>query len=302
MKRTQFLIPCLNEENCIADVIGQIKKVTPQADILVCDNGSTDKTALVAEQAGAEVIQEPRRGKGNAMRRLFAQATGEICVMVDGDNTYDLTTLPSFLQHFETEKLDFMNIARETENKQASYPRGHLFGNWLLSWMVMFFFRSQIKDVLSGYKIFSRRFIEAFPARSTGFEIETELVVFSQALRLAICETSASYRARPRGSVSKLSTYRDGLKILSMILRLVKEERPLLFFSIVGAALGVIGLLLFFPILYTYFHTGLVPRLPTVVVVSMLFICAFLSFMLGVLLDVLAMQTHEQRWQVFLRK
>lgn len=301
LSNTAVLIPCFNEENTVAEVIAQARRALPQARIVVCDNASTDATAKNALNAGAEVIFETRPGKGNAVRRLFGEVEADYYVLTDGDATYELKDAGNFIQKMAAEKLDFINAARIRPQDNAYRP-GHLLGNFVLTRAVGFFFGDRIKDMLSGYKIFSRRFVKTFPARSEGFEIETELTVFALSCRMPMAETAAPYYARPEGSSSKLSTYKDGLKILKTIFLLTKEERPFLFCALAAAALAALSVILAAPILATYLHTGLVPRLPTAVLSTGLMIWALLFFIAGMILDNLRVAVQENRRRAYLNQ
>lgn len=299
MASVAVLIPCLNEQSTISSVVQTVKRALPEAEIWVCDNASTDDTARAALQAGARVVAEPLPGKGNAVRRLFGAADADYYVLVDGDSTYDVKEVSSFIQRMQQEQLDFLNVARVTEEKQAYRP-GHRLGNWVLSRMMRLFFGNQIQDMLSGYKIFSRRFVKTFPAVSCGFETETELTVYALSCRMPLAEVSAPYYARPGGSVSKLSTFQDGIKILQMLFTLVKEERPLLFFTGLSLLCAFVSVFLAVPIFVTYSQTGLVPKLPTAVLSTGLMIWALLFFVAGVVLDTLSSARRELRRQAYL--
>ncbi len=224
--RTAVLIPCYNEEAAIAQVVNDFRRVLPEAQIYVYDNNSKDRTTEVARQAGAIVRREPLQGKGHVVRRMFADIEADVYVLVDGDATYDAESAPRMIQKLLDEQLDMVNGARVTEIKEA-YRAGHRFGNWMLTTMVATIFGNRFKDMLSGYRIFSRRYVKSFPALATGFETETELTVHALELRMPTDEVETPYKDRPVGSVSKLSTYRDGFRILWMIGVLVKEERPM---------------------------------------------------------------------------
>lgn len=293
------LIPCFNEEQTIADVIAKAKQALPHARIVVCDNASTDNTAQKALQAGAEVIFEPHPGKGCAVRRLFADVNADIYLLTDGDLTYELSTAQTLIDTLWRKKLDFINVSRVHSDTKA-YPAGHQFGNRLLTGFIHLFFGHQIKDMLSGYKIFSRRFVKTFPAKSTGFEIETELTVFALTSKIPLSEAEAAYYPRPEGSTSKLSTFRDGFKILRTIFTLIKEERPFLFCTTATVILAGTSILLAFPLLTTYLHTGLVPRLPTAVLATGLMIWALLFFISGLILDNIRLLAQENRRQAYL--
>ena len=278
------LIPCLNEEAAVPRVVADFRKHLPQALIFVYDNGSTDRTAEVARQAGAIVRCEPLKGKGNVVRRMFADIDADIYVLVDGDDTYHAASAPELIQRLVVDSLDMVNGARE-EKSELAYRRGHRFGNRLLTGLVARFFGERMTDMLSGYRIFSRRFVKSFPALATGFETETELTVHALELRLPIAEVMTPYRERPPASSSKLRTIPDGIRIMRLIMRLVREERPLEFFSAVAALLAVTSIVLAAPVIADYLRTGLVPRLPTAVLSTGLMLLGFLSFACGLILS-----------------
>jgi glycosyltransferase involved in cell wall biosynthesis len=277
------MVPCLNEEVAIAQVIADFRKVLPDAVIFVYDNGSTDRTIEVARAAGAVVRSEPLKGKGNVMRRMFADIEADIYVLVDGDNTYHAGSVNDLIQLLIENSLDMVNGARE-EKSEAAYRAGHRFGNWLLTSLVAAFFGARFKDMLSGYRIMSRRFVKSFPALASGFEIETELTVHALQLRLPIAEKMTPYRERPPASTSKLRTIPDGIRIVKLIARLIREERPMEFFSIISGLLAFVALLLALPLLLEFLHTGLVPRLPTAVLATGLMMLSFLGFTCGLVL------------------
>jgi len=230
--RQAVLIPCYNEEATIATVVRDFKKALPCSIVYVYDNNSTDRTVETARKAGAVVRRESLQGKGNVVRRMFADVEADVYVLVDGDDTYNAASAPLLIQEMVDGCYDMVNAARRTERERA-YPRGHKFGNAMLTGLVSFIFGNRFKDILSGYRIFSRRFVKSFPALSTGFEIETELTVHALELRMPVTETPTPYKERPEGSFSKLSTFRDGFRILKTITILVKEEKPLHFFAVV---------------------------------------------------------------------
>ena len=293
------LIPCFNEGHTIRNVIVDFRKALPSADIFVYDNNSTDDTAAVAEEAGAIVRQEKRQGKGNVVRRMFADIEAKVYVLVDGDGTYDPAAAPLSIEKLISEKLDLVNVARTPAEKNA-YPSGHLFGNWLLSQLVQRIFDPQFADMLSGYKVLSRRFVKSFPAMSRGFETETELAVHALELRMPCAEMWAAYKRRPAGSKSKLRTYSDGTKILMLIFRLVKDERPLQFFASTSLLLFVIAGVLIAPVLVTFAKTGLVPRFPTAILALGLVIIATLSFFTGLILDMTTRTRQEVKKLLYL--
>jgi glycosyltransferase involved in cell wall biosynthesis len=286
------LVPCYNEEMTIGAVVSDFKTALPNARIFVCDNNSTDATAAKAKQAGAIVSFERRQGKGQVVRRMFADIEADIYILVDGDDTYDASAAQKLVDVMIGEGYDLVNVARETTAVDAYRP-GHRFGNMLLTQIVRVVFGRETTDMLSGYKGLSRRFVKTFPALSAGFETETELTVHALELRMPIGEIVANYRERPQGSVSKLRTYRDGMQILLLIGRLIKDERPLQFFGLLGIAIAVAGLILVAPVLITYFETGLVPRLPTAVLSLGCFMLGALSILAGIILDVVTKTRQE---------
>ena len=288
------LIPCYNEEAAIGRVVRDFRAVLPDAVIYVYDNNSRDKTTAVAAEAGAIVRHESLQGKGNVVRRMFADIEADVYVMVDGDDTYHAASAPALIQKLLADQLDMVNAARVTQ-VEAAYRPGHRFGNLMLTGLVSFFFGKRTADMLSGFRVFSRRFVKSFPTLTAGFEIETELTVHALELRMPITEVATPYKDRPPGSVSKLSTFKDGFRILFMIGRLVKEERPLEFFSIAAAALTLIAVILAVPIVVTFLETGLVPRLPTAVLSTGLMILAFLAFACGLILETVTRGRREMK-------
>lgn len=288
--RIAVLVPCYNEETTIQKVVADFHKHLPGATIYVYDNNSKDRTAEVASKAGAVVRREPRQGKGNVVRRMFADIEAEVYVMVDGDDTYDATAAPQMVAELVRNELDMVTGARQTAWKE--YRRGHRFGNVVLTSMVTFVFGRMTEDMLSGYRVFSRRFVKTFPLLTTGFEIETELTVHALDMRMPIGEIKTAYSDRPPGSTSKLSTFRDGFRILGMIGVLIKEERPLAFFSLASALLFLGAIILAIPLVITYRQTGLVPRFPTAILATGLVILSVLSFLCGLILDTV---THGRR-------
>jgi len=288
--RIAVLVPCYNEETTIQKVVADFRKHLPRATIYVYDNNSKDRTAEVARKAGALVRREPRQGKGNVVRRMFADVDADVYVMVDGDDTYEAAAAPKLVDELLRNELDMVTGARETAWKE--YRRGHRFGNVLLTSMVTMVFGRMTEDMLSGYRVFSRRFVKTFPLLTTGFEIETELTVHALDMRMPIGEIKTAYSDRPPGSTSKLSTFRDGFRILGMIGVLIKEERPMQFFSLVSFLLFLVAIILAIPIVITYRQTGLVPRFPTAILATGLVILSVLSFLCGLILDTV---THGRR-------
>jgi glycosyltransferase involved in cell wall biosynthesis len=277
------MIPCLNEQAAIASVVADFRAALPDAVIFVYDNGSTDSTVEVALQAGAIVRRESLRGKGHVMRRMFADIEADVYVLVDGDDTYDAASAPALIARLQADCLDMVNGARE-EKSELAYRAGHRFGNRLLTGLVAWFFGERFDDMLSGYRIMSRRFVKSFPALASGFEIETELTVHALQLNLPIAEVMTPYRERPPASSSKLRTIPDGIRIIRLIARLIREERPLEFFSTVAAVLAGTAILLAAPVVGEFLRTGLVPRLPTAVLATGLMLMSFLSVTCGLVL------------------
>jgi glycosyltransferase involved in cell wall biosynthesis len=292
--RVAVLIPCRNEAATVGRVVADFAQSLPGAAVWVFDNNSTDGTARVAEAAGALVRHVPVQGKGNVVRRMFADVAAEIYVLVDGDGTYDAKVAPLLVKRLVDENLDMVSAARIPTRAEA-FRTGHRFGNRALSGVVKLVFGRQFDDMLTGYRAFSRRFVKSFPAQSRGFEIETELTVHALQMRLPCAEVEAPYGSRPDGSHSKLSTYRDGLRILRMIGLLVREERPLQFFSVAGGFALIVSGLLMALVLTDYLRTGQVPRFPTLIVAASLFVVAVLSFAVGLILDTVSRVRLEQR-------
>jgi glycosyltransferase involved in cell wall biosynthesis len=293
------LIPCFNEEAAITSVIEGFKAVLPTAKVYVFDNNSTDQTARVAAAAGAHVRKEILQGKGNVVRRMFADVDADIYVMVDGDNTYDPRYVKAMIDLLLAESLDMVVGARVTADQDA-YRRGHRFGNRLLTKTVSHLFGNRFSDMLSGFRVFSRRFVKSFPAMSMGFETETELTIHALELRLPVGEIQTPYAARPAGSASKLQTYSDGFKILRLILILYKNERPLQFFSIIAAFLGAVALILGIPLVVTFVETGLVYRQPTAILATGLVLLSALSFVAGLILDTVTRGRREMKRLAYL--
>jgi glycosyltransferase involved in cell wall biosynthesis len=289
---TAVLIPCYNEEASIDTVVRSFRAALPHAVVYVYDNNSTDRTVERAQAAGAVVRREPLQGKGNVVRRMFADVEADVYVLVDGDDTYDAGSAPALIGKLLDEQLDMVNAARVT-SVRAAYRPGHRFGNVLLTSIVALIFGNRFSDMLSGYRVFSRRFVKSFPAIAGGFEIETELTVHALELRMPTAEIATAYKERPPGSISKLRTFRDGLRILRTILLLIREERPLPFFVVVFGLLAGFSLALAVPILVTYMQTGLVPRLPTAVLATGTMLLAFLSLACGLVLETVTLGRHE---------
>lgn len=299
-KGVAVLVPCYNEAATIAQVVSGFRKSLPEAEIYVYDNGSTDDTMAQARAAGAIVRSEQLRGKGNVVRRMFADVDAEAYVMVDGDLTYDPTSAPQMVERLAQYQLDMVTGVRVAQATEA-YRTGHRFGNRLLTGLVRALFGAQTSDMLSGYRVFSRRFVKSFPALSSGFEIETELTIHALALKMPSGEVETPYSERLAGSESKLRTYRDGTKILRVILRLTKEERPRAFFGTLGTAFALMALVLAFPLFPEYLRTGLVPRFPTAVLSSGMMMVAFVLYTCGVILESVTLGRREARRLAYLR-
>jgi glycosyltransferase involved in cell wall biosynthesis len=289
--RVAVLVPCYNEDAAVATVVRDFRAALPGAAIYVYDNNSRDRTVEVARAAGAIVRGEPLQGKGNVVRRMFADIEADVYVLVDGDATYHAASAPTMIDRLVRERLD-MVVGCRMDSEQAAYRAGHRLGNALFTGSVARLFGSRFTDILSGYRVFSRRFVKSFPALAKGFEIETELTVHALELRMPIAEMNTPYGARPAGSQSKLSTFRDGFRILRMMALLFKDERPLQCFSIVFGVLAAVALILAVPIVQTYMETGLVPRFPTAILATGIMLLAFLSLTCGFVLDTV---THGRR-------
>ncbi len=266
----------------------------PEAEIFVGDNNSDDDTAAIARRAGAFVVHEERQGKGNVMRRMFADIDADFYVMVDGDATYDPSVAPRMIRMLAEGRYDLVNAARRAAGS-ASFRSGRRFGNWLLTGLVGLLFGAITADMLSGYKAFSRRFVKTFPALSSGFEIETEIMIHTLELRLPVHEIEALYGKRPDDSVSKLRTFRDGFRILRLVDHLVRQERPFAFFTFLSALMVAASLWLGLPVVIDFFATGPVPRLPTAVLAATLSLCAVVSFFSGIILDAIAQTRREMK-------
>jgi glycosyltransferase involved in cell wall biosynthesis len=273
-------------------VVGSFKENLPTSTVYVFDNNSTDKTAQFAVCAGAELRKVSRQGKGYVVRQMFSDVEADIYVLVDGDDTYDPKAAPRLIELMRKERLDFLNAARVSLNNGA-YRTGHRFGNAIINIAVQTIFGREFSDMLSGYKLFSRRYVKSFPAVSSGFEIETELTIHALELKMPCAEVNAIYSPRPTGSASKLRTIPDGVRIAGLILRLVRDERPLAFFTILSSALFVIGIALGIPVIAEYFSTGLVPRLPTAVLSAGIMLLSAMSFFAGLTLDLVTKTRRE---------
>jgi glycosyltransferase involved in cell wall biosynthesis len=286
------LVPCYNEEHAVAKVVADFHAALPEAAIYVYDNNSTDNTVAAARAAGAVVRRETYQGKGHVVRRMFNDIEADVYVLVDGDATYDAASAPGMVDKLVEERLD-MVVAARIDREQAAYRRGHRTGNRVLTGFVAHMFGRSFTDILSGYRVFSRRFVKSFPILSGGFEIETELTIHALELELPVGEIATPYYSRQRGSSSKLSTWSDGYRILWTVLKLYRAERPLSLFGAFGLALAIISVGLAVPIFITYVQEGLVPRLPTAVLSTGLMLLAFLSIAVGLILDTVTRGRRE---------
>ncbi len=297
--RVAVLVPCFNEEAAVATVVADFRRMLPAARILVYDNNSSDRTVAVALDAGAEVRHERRQGKGHVVRRMFADIDADIYVLVDGDATYDAASAPRMIEALVANRLD-MVVGFRVDQAESAYRRGHRTGNRMLTGFLSSVFGQAFKDILSGYRVLSRRFVKSFPVLSDGFEIETELSVHALELALPVAEIETPYFARPAGSFSKLNTWRDGFRILGTILKLYRSEKPLRFFAVIGIFLILVSIGLAIPILVTYLEVGLVPRLPTAVLSMGLMILAMLAISSGLVLDTVTRGRREMKLLAYL--
>jgi glycosyltransferase involved in cell wall biosynthesis len=297
--RVAVLLPCYNEEAAIAQVIAGFRAALPEAAIYVYDNNSRDRTVEVARSAGAFVRTERMQGKGHVVRRMFADVDADVYLMADGDLTYDPKAAPEMVRQLVSEQLDMVVGTRQHEAKEA-YRGGHVLGNRIFTGLLARLFGRSFSDIFSGYRVFSRRFVKSFPVLSEGFEIETEMSVHALELRMPVGEVGTAYGARPEGSESKLSTYRDGWRILKTIGTLYRIERPVLFYGTIGALLLIAALILSIPLVLTYLDTGLVPRFPTAILVTGMTIVSVLCFFTGLILDTVTRGRREMRRLAYL--
>ena len=297
--RIAVLVPCYNEEAAVASVVNEFRQALPTATVYVYDNNSKDRTVAIAREAGAEVRSERRQGKGHVVRRMFADVDADVYVLVDGDATYDAQSAPRMIERLVGEHLD-MVVGLRVDQEQAAYRMGHRTGNWMLTRFLAEVFGQAFKDILSGYRVFSRRFVKSFPVLSDGFEIETELSVHALELALPVAEIATPYYARLSGSVSKLNTWSDGFRILGTILKLYRSEKPLRFFGAIGIFLALVSIGFAIPVLVTYVETGLVPRLPTAVLSMGLMTMALLSAVSGLVLDTVTRGRREMKLLAYL--
>jgi glycosyltransferase involved in cell wall biosynthesis len=297
--RVAVLVPCFNEAAAVATVVADFRKSLPSAEIYVYDNNSSDGTVAIARAAGAKVRSERRQGKGHVVRRMFADIDADIYVLVDGDATYDAASAPRMIETLVSDHLD-MVVGFRVDQAEAAYRPGHRTGNWMLTSFLSSVFGHAFRDILSGYRVFSRRFVKSFPVLSDGFEIETELSVHALELALPVAEIETPYYPRPEGSFSKLNTWRDGFRILNTILKLYRSEKPLRFFTAIGFFLTLVSIGLAIPVVVTYFEEGLVPRLPTAVLSMGLMILAVLSVSSGLVLDTVTRGRREMKLLAYL--
>ena len=299
LPKIAVLLPCYNEEAAIGATVAGFRRALPDAKVYVFDNNSTDRTREIAAGAGAIVRSEKQQGKGNVVRRMFADVDADVYVMADGDLTYDPAAAPAMVEMLVAEQLDMVVGTRQHEGKDA-YRGGHVLGNRLFTRLLAGLFGRSFTDIFSGYRVFSRRFVKSFPVLSEGFEIETEMSVHALELRMPVGEVETSYAARPEGSHSKLSTYGDGWRILKTIGNLYRVERPVLFYGSIGALLVIAAILLAIPLIRTYLQTGLVPRFPTAILVTGMVIVAVLCFFAGLILDTVTRGRREVRRLAYL--
>jgi len=300
MDKIAILIPCYNEELTIEKVITDFKGAIPEATIYVYDNNSTDNTAAIAERAGAIVKREYRQGKGNVIRSMFRDIDAQCYLMIDGDDTYPAEYAREMVQQVLDKKADMVVGDRLSstyfqENKRPF----HNMGNVMVRGLINFLFGSKIKDIMSGYRAFSKSFVKGFPVLSKGFEIETEMTIHAVDKNFLVAEIPVNYRDRPQGSESKLNTYSDGMRVMSTIFRLFREHRPFSFFSVIAIIVLAVGLIMFVPVLFEFIKTGLVPRIPTLIVSCILIVAALFTFLSGVILDV-EVKKHRQLYELLM--
>ena len=294
LPRIAILVPCYNEESSIEKVVSDFRNAVPDSEIYVYDNNSTDRTIERAKSAGAIVRREYRQGKGYVVRRMFADIEADIYVMVDGDDTYAASMANEMISKLIDDNLDMVNGARR-DTSSTAYRTGHKFGNIMLTGLVRALFGRDFKDMLSGYRVLSRRFVKSFPVMAAGFEIETELTIHSLELEMPVAEIEGDFKDRPIGSQSKLNTFSDGFRIIWTILKLLKQERPMELFSLVGLACALASVVLAYPLFITYFEVGEVPRFPTAILATGLMLIAFLCWACGLILDTVTRGRRESK-------
>jgi glycosyltransferase involved in cell wall biosynthesis len=297
--RIAVLLPCYNEAAAIGHTVRDFVSALPGATVYVFDNNSTDDSASVAKAAGAVVRTVRQQGKGHVVRRMFADVDADIYVMADGDATYEAAAAPELVRAVLNGDLDMVVGARRSE-VEAAYRPGHRLGNKLLTGLLVQLFGRSFTDILSGYRVFSRRFVKSFPVLSAGFEIETEMSVHALELHMPVNEVVTAYAARLEGSHSKLNTFRDGWRILRTLIQLYRTERPLWFYSFIGAIVALLSVLLGIPVVLTWFETGLVPRFPTVIAIVGMGLFASLSVMTGLILDTVTRGRQEMKRLAYL--
>lgn len=294
MDRIAVLIPCYNEEQTIETVVTEVKQFLPEAVVYVYDNNSKDRTVELAQKAGAIVRYEYKQGKGNVIRRMFREIDAQCYLMIDGDDTYPLDCAPSLVEKVLEKKVDMvvgdrLSSTYFTENKRPF----HNFGNSLMRAGINALFRSDIKDIMTGYRAFSYEFVKTFPVISKGFEIETEMTIHAVNYNMQVDNVIVEYRDRPEGSESKLNTYSDGFRVIRKMIQLFKNYRPLQFFGILAFILMLLGVVFLIPIILEYIRTGLVPRFPTLIVCGFMMLAAIQSFFSGMILEVLASKDRK---------
>lgn len=294
-----IILPAHNEEKTVAATIQAFRKILPNCEVVVCDNASTDQTASIARKAGARVIHEPLKGKGNAVRRLLATVNADIYILADADQTYDAQSAPAMIALLEQEHLDMVTGIRQ-HTESHSYRSGHVWGNALFNRLFGKLFKTPTQDIFSGYRVFTRRFASILPIQSSGFEIETEMTAIASILKISTGEFPVHYAPRPAGSTSKLRTWSDGFKILRSFFRLFRHFYPAHFYGAVAGLTALLGLWLGIPVIVEFMHTGLVPRFPTAILASSLGMIAFVIFTTGIILEALARNRIEQRQLFFL--
>lgn len=294
-----IIIPCYNEEATIAKVVTDCKKFLPEATVYVYDNNSTDNSILYAKNAGAIVRTEKRQGKGFVVCRMFADIEADVYVMLDADSTYDIAAAPNMIKKLIEENLDLVNGIRISQEKKA-YPFGHRFGNWMFKKIVSLIFKAPVSDILSGYRVFSHRYVKTFPWLCKGFDVESKLTIHAIEMDIPMADIETKYFQRPDDSKSKLHTYKDGIRILSAIILMMKEERSLLFFSLIASFFLAIALILGIPIVMEYYETGMVRKIPTAIIIVGFLTCALLSFVCGLILDTVSRGHKEKRRLAYL--
>jgi len=293
------IIPCFNEAITISGVIRSIKKNLPQANIYIFDNNSTDRTALIAKKSGAIVRKISNQGKGNVVRKMFSDIEAEIYIMVDGDDTYEISDVNKHIRKLMDEKLDML-VGKRVSSEKKAYRIGHRLGNKLITFTISSIFKNNLEDILSGYRLFSKRFVKSFPAISNGFEIETELTIHAYKLKMACDEVPVEYKARPIGSLSKLSTFKDGFLILFTIVKLFEQEKPFHFFSLISLLSFILSLTISIPIIKQFLLTGLVPKIPSAIICASLIIISCILFLCGIIIRSITQARTEQKYLSYL--